>query len=80
MENAKANSYISRVTIKGVFLSAQWFWLSLYVLTMQNSFIIDCDKLCKVKEISWEMALLLVASFTMAIIFAVTLNFTENSG
>jgi len=33
-----------------------------------------------VKEMLWEMALPLVASLKMAIIFAVTLNFTENSG
>ena len=61
-------------TFRGVFLSPQWFWLSLYV------FSIDCDKLCKVIEILWEMALQLVPSLKMAVIFVVTLNFTENSG
>ena len=81
MQNVKANSYISLFTVKGVFLSPlQWFWLSLGVLNIQKSFIIDCDKLCKVIEMLWEMALQLVASFTMAMIFAGTLNFAENSG
>ena len=45
-----------------MFPSSQWFWLSLYVLDIQNSFSIDCDKLCKVIEILWEMALQLVPS------------------
>ena len=73
-----------------MFLSPQWFWLSLDVfvvfvlaldvLDIQNSYIIDRDKLCKVIEILCEMTLRLVPSFKMAIIFAVTLNFTENSG
>ena len=67
-------------TFRGVFLSPQWFWLSLYVLDIQNSFSIDCDKLCKVIEILWEMALQLVPSLKMAVVFVVTLNFTENSG